>query len=80
MYWIRVGKTRIGLNLAEAFVKRNEKSSILIVVPTQFLKEQWIDKLDERGLIDNSHVEIVNTVIKFNWTCDLLILDKICRV
>ena len=77
MYWIRVGKTRIGLNLAEAFVKRNEKSSILVVVPTQFLKDQWIDKLDERGLINNSRVEIVNTVIKLNWTCDLLILDEV---
>ena len=71
------GKTRIALNLAEAFVKRNEKSSILIVVPTQFLKDQWIDQLEERGLIDNSRVEIVNTVIKFNWTCDLLILDEV---
>lgn len=77
LYWIRVGKTRIGLDLAEAFVKRNEDASILIVVPTQFLKDQWIDKLEERGLINNARVEIVNTVIKLNWTCDLLILDEV---
>ena len=71
------GKTRIGLNLIDAFVKRNENASALIVVPTQFLKDQWIDQLEERNLLDNAHVEIVNTVIKLNWTCDLLILDEV---
>ncbi|MBO7693503.1 MAG: DEAD/DEAH box helicase family protein [Methanobrevibacter sp.] len=34
------GKTRIGLNLTDAFVKRNENASVLVVVPTQFLKDQ----------------------------------------
>ncbi len=71
------GKTRIGLNLTDAFVKRNENASVLVVVPTQFLKDQWIDQLEERGLIDNTRVEIVNSVIKLNWTCDLLILDEV---
>lgn len=71
------GKTRIGLNLADAFVKRNNDSSILVVVPTQFLKDQWIDQLEERGLLNNTRVEIVNSVIKLNWTCDLLILDEV---
>lgn len=71
------GKTRIGLNLAEAFVKRSEDASILVVVPTQFLKDQWIDQLEERGLINNARVEIVNSVIKLDWICDLLILDEV---
>jgi superfamily II DNA or RNA helicase len=34
------GKTRLALNLCSAFVKRNEDCSILIVVPTQILKDQ----------------------------------------
>ena len=34
------GKTRIAINLIDAFVKRNEDSSSLIIVPTQVLKEQ----------------------------------------
>ena len=76
VHWLWIGKTRIGLNLIEAFVKRNENSSTLVVVPTQFLKDQWIDKLEERGLLNNARVEIVNSVIKLNWTCDLLILDE----
>ena len=71
------GKTRIALNLIEAFVKRNEDSSALIVVPTDVLKNQWIEKLDERSLIGNARVEIINSVIKLNWTCDLLVIDEI---
>ena len=71
------GKTRTAINLIEAFVKRNEDSSSLIIVPTQVLKEQWIEKLDERGLIDNARVEIINSAIKLNWTCDLLVIDEI---
>ena len=77
MYWVRVGKTRIGLNLAEAFVKRNDESSILVIVPTQILKDQWIDQLVERGLENNARVEIINTAIKFDWTCDLLVVDEV---
>ena len=77
LYWIRVGKTRIGLNLIDAFVKRNENSSSLVIVPTQILKDQWIDQLEERGLINNARVEIINSAIKLNWTCDLLIIDEI---
>lgn len=71
------GKTRIALNLILAFVKRSEEASALIVVPTEPLKEQWIDHLEEWGLLDNARVEIINTVIKFNWVCDLLVLDEI---
>lgn len=71
------GKTRVALNLISAFVRRNEESTALIVVPTEPLKEQWIDQLEERNLLDNARVEIINTVIKYEWTCDLLVLDEI---
>lgn len=71
------GKTRVALNLISAFVKRNDESSALIVVPTEPLKEQWIDELDKRGLLDNARVEIINTVVKYDWTCDLLVVDEI---
>lgn len=74
-----LGKTRLALNLIEAFVKRDDKCSCLVVVPTQFLKDQWIDQLEERGLLDNARVEIINTVIKKNWTCNLLIQDECHR-
>ena len=71
------GKTRVALNLISAFAKRNDDASALIVVPTTVLKEQWIDQLEKWNLLDNARVEIINTVIKLNWTCDLLVLDEI---
>ena len=71
------GKTRVALNLISAFAKRNDDASSLIVVPTAVLKEQWIDQLEQWNLLDNARVEIINTVIKLNWTCDLLVLDEI---
>lgn len=71
------GKTRVALQLISAFVKRNELCSTLIVVPTQVLKDQWIDQLDAWGLLNNAYVEIVNTVIKKEWCCDLLVVDEV---
>lgn len=71
------GKTRCAINLIEAFVKRNEESSSLVIVPTQVLKDQWIDQLSERGLENNARVEIINSAIKLNWICDLLVIDEI---
>lgn len=70
------GKTRCAINLIEAFVKRNGDSSSLVIVPTQILKDQWIDQLEERGLENNARVEIINSAIKKEWTCDLLIQDE----
>ena len=73
------GKTRVALNLIEAFVEKNPQSHTLVVVPTQVLKDQWITQVDERGLGLNVCVEIINTVIKFDWSVDLLIIDEAHR-
>jgi superfamily II DNA or RNA helicase len=56
----------MAINLIEAFVKRNENSSSLVIVPTQILKDQWVDQLEERGLESNARVEIINSAIKLN--------------
>ncbi len=66
----------MAINLIEAFVKRDDSSSSLIIVPTQILKDQWIDELEQRGLESNARVEIINSAIKKQWTCDLLIQDE----
>ena len=71
------GKTRLSLMLITSLLKSNSKASVLIVVPTEFLKEQWIGQLIEWDLIDNCKVEIINTVIRSEWTCDLLIIDEV---
>lgn len=70
------GKTRTALNLIDAFTTKNPEAQTLVVVPTQILKDQWIEQIDERQLSLNVRVEIINTVIKFDWSCDLLVIDE----
>ena len=71
------GKTVVALKLISAFTKRNDNASIIVIVPTEILKNQWIDKLEEWDLLNNTRVEIINSAIKKQWTCDLLIIDEI---
>jgi superfamily II DNA or RNA helicase len=39
------GKTRVALNAIEMLVKSNPDVFILISVPTEVLKEQWMEEL-----------------------------------
>ena len=69
------GKTRMGLMTIKALLKKYPQFRILVVVPTTALKDQWQVQLDEWGFSFNSEVQVINTVIKHKWSCDLLILD-----
>lgn len=71
------GKTRIGLNAIETIRKRYPDLSVIIVVPTDVLRNQWLKNLDQRGLGLNCQVLIINTASKTLEQCDLLILDEI---
>jgi len=74
-----VGKTRTAFNCLESVLKKYDKFRVLIVVPTDTLKNQWQTQIDERGLQFNCEVQIINTVIKHNWTCNILVMDEIHR-
>ena len=50
---------------------------MIVVVPTDVLRNQWLEQLDERGLGWNCKVEIINTASKTIDQCDLLILDEV---
>jgi len=73
------GKTRIATNLSVRFINKYPDVKIMIVVPTQVLKEQWELELIKCGIEKNHKVEIINTVIKYNWDCDLMIVDEAHR-
>ena len=75
-----VGKTRIGLMTIKALLKKYPQFRVLVVVPTITLKNQWQTQLDDWGFTFNSEVQVINTVIKHKWTCDLLIIDECHRV
>lgn len=71
------GKTRISLNLISRFIDKKPNISVIIIVPTLTLKEQWETSLG--GLNSNCQVFVINTAIKNIYQCDFLILDELHR-
>lgn len=71
------GKTRIATKIAQLLVYKYPTLKILVVVPTITLKEQWSAILDKLGLGLNCTVEVINTVIKHEWKCNLLVIDEL---
>ena len=65
--------------IIQSFLKHNEGARVLISVPTEVLKTQWIEILAEWDLFFNCQVEIINTIIKRNWETDLLVIDEVHR-
>ena len=70
------GKTRCALTAIKALLKKYPQFRILVVVPTEALKIQWLGHIDEWGFQFNVEVVIINTCIKHSWICDMLIIDK----
>ena len=67
-------------NLAmQALIKKYPGLRILIVVPTTALKDQWNEHLYEWELTFNAEVQVINTVIKHQWSCDMMVIDEIHR-
>ena len=73
------GKTRTAIKIVKR-LRRDNTCKIIIVVPTENLKSQWLDVLNTFGESSNAEVYIINTIAKLqNLQCDLLILDEIHR-
>ena len=73
-----VGKTRTALMSIIRMKKHYPDGSVLVVVPTEELKNQWKRSIDEIGLgiYDNIRVEIINTVIMHKWEVSFVICDE----
>lgn len=70
------GKTRVGLRAIKWFFKKNPESTVMVVVPTLYLKTQWLGLLKEWELTQ-VEVWVINSVIKSDHTVDFLIIDEI---
>lgn len=70
------GKTKTALDALERLLAKNPDARTVIIVPTDGLREQWYTKLDERGLVFNIEVLIINTASSKPFSCDILILDE----
>lgn len=71
-----VGKTHIALMTIQLLLKKHPQLRVLVVVPTETLKKQWIEHIEKWGFQFNVEVGIINTIVKHTYTCDFLILDE----
>ena len=71
------GKTRCSIMLIQSLCRKNKDAKVLIGVPTEVLKEQWIRELVKYKLFSNCEVGIFNTIIKNTYNVDLFIIDEV---
>jgi len=79
-YATGTGKSRCGILAIERFFNKNPDKQVVIIVPTENLKVQWIKLLAEYGLILNVEVKVINSAVMKRFTADLLIIDEIHSV
>jgi hypothetical protein len=60
----------------KGFLTKNFDKKIVVIVPTEYLKIQWIQELSKYDLLQYVTVEIINSAIKIIAQIDFLILDK----
>lgn len=69
-------KTFTAITAIKAVQKRYPDLRILVVVPTTTLKDQWEEELNKHEIYFNVEVYVINTVVKHEWKCDMLIIDE----
>ena len=74
-----VGKTRGAIKAIKLFLTKNQNKSIVVVVPTEHLKTQWMSELAKFGLFHDVSVEIINSAVKVDKKVDFIILDEVHR-
>jgi superfamily II DNA or RNA helicase len=57
-------KTRIAINIIKRLINADPNITVLISVPTDVLKEQWMEQLVSNNILSNCKVEIINSIIK----------------
>ena len=72
-------KTRAALKAIKSFLAYKPGSSVKIIVPTENLKNQWINELVKYKLLEYCSVEIINTAIKSLDKTTLLTMDEAHR-
>lgn len=76
LHWLRVGKTRTGINAIKLLLKKKPDAEILVSVPTEVLKEQWMEELIKNGIFQNCKVVVINSIVKKEWEVDFLLIDE----
>lgn len=74
------GKTVTSLKVLKTVIDKYPQTRFIVVVPTDNLKVQWEQNIDNWGFSLNGKVIIINTAIKNNYTTDILVIDECHRV
>lgn len=69
------GKTTVALIAIQRF-RKQFSGKIVVVVPTLYLRDQWGLRIQAWG-IKNIEVWVINSLVKNEFDCELLILDEI---
>lgn len=75
-----VGKTVIAIKCIKKLLNKYPNISILILVPTELLKNQWIEELKKWEVCANIAVKVMMGASKKEYKCDLLIIDEAHRI
>lgn len=73
------GKTRTAILAIKAFLTKNQNKKIIVIVPTENLKVQWMQELNKFGLFYEVSVEVINSAVKKDDQIDLVVLDECHR-
>lgn len=76
LYPTGFGKTTTALTAISRFLSKNPNRKVLVIVPTDYLKQQWLEEVGRWGFFDSVDVKVVNTVVKSTWDVDMLVLDE----
>lgn len=60
----------------KGFLSKNFNKNIVVIVPSDYLKIQWMQELFKNNLLEKVSVEIINSAIKKTEKVDLIILDE----
>lgn len=75
-----VGKTIIAIKTIQRVRQKYPLLSVLVLVPTELLKNQWLEELDRWGVGINTEVKVMMGASKKEYNCDLLIIDEAHRI
>lgn len=76
--WVTaVGKGFASRLAAKHFIKKDPEFSVIVCVPTDELRSQWREDVENLGYPDNFYIDTVHNLAKDNIECDMLILDEI---
>lgn len=74
-----VGKTYIAMKAIKLLRTKYPDLTVLVLVPTTVLKQQWLTTLSDHDLVFNIDVQVMMGASQREATCDLLIIDEVHR-